>query len=83
MRDYCRNLGSLQVAITKEGKISIAGDCNSNFGMIYPHCIEGHKRDNTKQVIGMEWGYGLTVRVKAYIYGLIQAGRFDHLIKEL
>ena len=67
-----RNFGQYLVTVKKSPctdsfRISIAGNLNSNFGLLYTHNFERFKRDNNIQVIGMEWRYGLTNSIKKWI----------------
>ena len=63
----------------KGDKVSIVGNFNSNFGSFYPTNFErfkahpkGEKHDwNRPQVLGMEWEYGLTGSVRAWLYSLV------------
>ena len=58
---YRSNLSGYEVRVSVDS-ISIVGDFNSNFGHIYPHLV------GTREcAYGMDWGFGLSNRVKAFI----------------
>ena len=77
-----RTFGQYQVEVTND-TISIVGNTNSNFGRFYPHNFERFKRHskgeehdwNRPQVVGMEWGYGLTGTVTKWLYSLVEKSR--------
>ena len=67
-----------EYTVTIDGlDVSIIGDYNSNYGVIYKHNI---KRFNAHpsgaqwsrpQVLGMDWDYGMVPEVKNWIYSQI------------
>ena len=76
-----RNFGQYLVIVRKSPctdsfRISISGNLNANFGLLYTHNFERFKNNNNVQVIGMEWEYGLTNSIKKWIYKNINNDRF-------
>ena len=64
---YNRKFGQYDVEVTMNG-VSIVGDYNSNYGTVYPHKVgQTDNLGNPCQLFGMEWGYGLTKGIVAYI----------------
>ena len=88
MKSFSKKFGKTRVSISKNGRISIAGDWVITWGIIYPHAIKPFKNGVINsitgfpiQVIGMD---SEICRTHAnYIYDKIKKGYFDHLIKEL
>ena len=76
-----RTFGQYQVEVTSDN-VAIVGNTNSNFGHFYPHNFErfkshpkGEQYDwNRPQILGMEWGYGMTGSVKKWLYSLVEKG---------
>lgn len=82
MKTYQRQFGQYLVEV--EGyRVAIIGDWNSNFGHFYETEFtrfkahpKGESHDwNRPQVLGMEWDYGLTPKVKDWLYGLVLKDR--------
>ena len=81
-----RKFGKLQVEVCLiTGSIAILGDWNSNFGHYYPSNFtrfknhpkgEAHDWDRP-QVIGMDWDFGLTQKVKEWLYSKIDKIQAD------
>lgn len=67
---YSRQFGSDCVTVTRDD-VSIVGNYNSNFGKVYSHNIGRSYPypliNQEYSLFGMDWGYGITPRVQAYI----------------
>jgi hypothetical protein len=78
MKTNKKTFGQYLVEVTGD-KVSIVGNHNSNFGHFYPTNFErfkahpkGEQYDwNRPQVLGMEWEYGLTGSIRAWLYNLV------------
>jgi len=78
MKTHKKTFGQYLVEVTGD-KVSIVGNYNSNFGHFYPANFElfkahpeGEQHDwNRPQVLGMDWEYGLTGCIRAWLYNLI------------
>ena len=78
MKTHKRTFGQYSVTVTGD-KIAIVGDSNSNFGHFYGNTFErfkAHGKDasndwNRPQVLGMDWGYGLTATIRTWLYNLV------------
>ena len=88
-KEISRNFGQYLVVVRKSKytdcfNISILGDTNANFGLLYTNNFErfknhpiGYEFDwNRPQVIGMEWEFGLTNSIKDWIFKNIYNDRF-------
>ena len=77
-----RTFGQYQIDVT-DGRISLVGHTNSNYGHFYPHNFERFNRHpkgaeydwNRPQILGMAWEYGLTGSVTKWLYSLVEKGR--------
>lgn len=64
---YAKKFGTLSVEVTRT-EVSVIGEYNSNFGTVYPDNVgKTGNFGEPKQTFGMEWNYGLTDIVIAYI----------------
>ncbi len=78
MKTHTRTFGQYSVEVTG-AKIAIVGNSNSNFGRLYETNFErfkahpkGEQNDwNRPQVLGMDWEYGLTGSIRAWLYNLV------------
>ena len=78
MKTHTRTFGQYFVEVTGD-RISIVGNSNSNFGHFYETNFarfkahpKGAQHDwNRPQVLGMQWEYGLTKSIRAWLYGLV------------
>lgn len=76
-----KKVGQYHVEVEND-RISIVGDYGSNFGRFYTHNVtrylnhpKGEYYDwNRPQVIAMDWDYGLTPKVKAFLRSLVDNG---------
>jgi len=84
MKTHTRTFGQYLVEVTGD-KVAIVGNSNSNFGHFYATNFErfkahlkGTEHDwNRPQILGMEWEYGLTETIKAWLYGLVMKDKIE------
>ena len=83
---FSRQFGQYHITVTEYGenaRIAIVGNTNANVGHFYPNNFarfnrhpEGENHDwNRPQIIGMNWEYGMTKSVKAWLYGFVTKNR--------
>lgn len=84
MKTHNKKIGQYNIEVKGES-ITIVGQLGSNFGRYYPNAFERFKKHpegdsfdwNRPQIIGMEWGYGLTPKVKEWLYSLVMDGKIE------
>ena len=84
MRTHTRIFGQYSVEVTGD-KVAIVGNSNSNFGHFYETNFErfkahamGEENDwNRPQILGMDWGYGLTGTIQAWLYSLVMNDKIE------
>ena len=84
MKIHTKKIGQYHVEVNGES-VSIVGNYGSNFGSFYVHAFERFKKHpqgepfdwNRPQILGMEWEYGLTPKVKKWLYSLVMVGKIE------
>lgn len=84
MKVHSKKIGQYNIEVKGES-VAIVGNYGSNFGHFYSHAFERFKKHpqgepfdwNRPQILGMEWEYGLTSRVKDWLYSLVKNDKVE------
>lgn len=84
MKIHSKKIGQYHIEVKGESVAIVGNDC-SNFGHFYPQAFERFKKHpqgdsfdwNRPQILGMEWSYGITPKVRAWLYSLVLSGKIE------